>query len=508
MTESSTTTSSDPEKGGAKGAGSIAGTDPLTFRIGMAGALVAPFVFLIGVIAYFVVFAVFDMNALTASGLAGLIIAALFSRKYSRFWDAVISGVSSRPSVTLLLILLTVSLVSALITATDVSGGFVWLASTLGVSGGVFIAVIFLMACAISMSTGTSIGTLFTAFPIFYPAGVLLGADPLLLAGAILSGALFGDSLAPISDSTIVSASTQRYRRKVGTAEIGGVVRSRAKFALPAAAVSAILFLVIGSAVSPGTEMSAADIVDATGAGPLPLIMLVPIALLLFTAFWKRDIFLATTVGLISGTVLGLLTGLLNPADIISANDDGTPGGFLVAGIADIIPLIGLGIVIFGMIGVLQEAGVFDAIVNAASRSAFARTPRGAEIVIGLGALATATVFAGVNGPSMIMFGPVADRIGAQAGLHPYRRANVMEGFTLGLGSVVPIVSSFLLIASLLTQGHEGVPEVAAPAIFLGAFYPLALTVVIAISVLTGWGRRFEGPAGAETKTPQPAAEA
>ncbi|MFB2586371.1 Na+/H+ antiporter NhaC family protein [Herbiconiux liukaitaii] len=494
MTESTTTSHT--------GAGSAEATEPLKFRIGIVGALVAPFIFLIGVIAYFVIFAVFDMNALTASGLAGILIAALFARKYSRFWEAVISGVSSRPSVTLLLILLAVSLVSALITATDVSGGFVWLASTLGVSGGLFIAVIFLMACAISMSTGTSIGTLFTAFPIFYPAGVLLGADPLLLAGAILSGALFGDSLAPISDSTIVSASTQRYRRKIGTAEIGGVVRSRAKFALPAAAVSAILFLVIGSIVSPGTDLSASDIVDATGAGPLPLIMLIPIALLLFTAFWKRDIFLATTVGLISGTILGLVTGLLNPADIISANDDGTPGGFLVAGIADIIPLIGLGIVIFGMIGVMQEAGVFDAIVNAASRSAFARTPRGAEVVIGLGALATATVFAGVNGPSMIMFGPVADRIGAAAGLHPYRRANVMEGFTLGLGSVVPIVSSFLLIASLLTQGHEGVPEVAAPAIFLGAFYPLALTVVVAISVLSGWGRRFEGENGAESRTP------
>ena len=129
----------------------------------------------------------------------------------------------------------------------------------------------------------------------------------------------------------------------------------------------------------------------------------------------------------------------------------------------------------------------------------------GAELAIGIGALATATIFAGVNGPSMILFGPVADRIGAAAGLHPYRRANVMDCCTLGLGSVVPVVSSFLLIASLLTQGHEGAPVLAAPSIFLAAFYPLVLTVVIVLAILTGWGRRFEGQNGEERKTPMPA---
>jgi len=476
-------------------------SERLEFRGGIIGALIAPATFLIGVIAYFVIFRVFDMNALTASGLAGLLISALFARRYSKFWDSVILGVSSRTSITLLLILLVVSLVSALIKQTGVSEGFVWLASTLGVTGGWFIAVTFIVVCAIAMSTGTSIGTLFTAFPIFYPAGVILGADPLLLAGAILSGALFGDNLAPISDSSIVSSSTQRYRNREGSAEIGGVVKARAKYALVAAGISAILFLVIGSMRSQGG--TAAEL-EVSGT-PLSLVMVFPIALLLFVAFWKKDIFLAATVGLISGVALGLLTGLLTLSDVMSANDDGTPGGFLVAGVANILPLIGLGIVIFGIIGVLQQAGLFDLIVDAVGKSAFAKTPLGAEIAIGIGALATATIFAGVNGPSMIMFGPVADRIGAAAGLHPYRRANVMDCVTLGLGSVVPVVSSFLLIASLLTQGHESAPVLAAPAIFLAAFYPLVLTVVILLAILTGWGRRFEGENGEERKTPLPA---
>jgi hypothetical protein len=81
-----------------------------------------------------------------------------------------------------------------------------------------------------------------------------------------------------------------------------------------------------------------------------------------------------------------------------------------------------------------------------------------------------------------------------------------MDCFTLGIGSVVPIVSSFLLIAGLLTQGHgDGIPELSPLAIFGSAFYPLVLTVVILVAVLTGWGRRFEGPDGVETVEPQPA---
>ncbi|MDD9206944.1 Na+/H+ antiporter NhaC family protein, partial [Georgenia sp. 10Sc9-8] len=282
--------------------------EPLEFRIGLAGAFVAPIIFLVGVIAYFVVYDVFDMNALTASGLIGVLVAALLARNYERFWEWVIAGVSSRTSITLLLILLSVSLIAALISQTDVAGGFVWLAGQIGISGALFVPVVFLMVCAIAMSTGTSIGTLFTAFPIFYPAGVVLGADPLLLAGAILSGALFGDNLAPISDSTIVSASTQRYRRRTGVAEIGGVVRSRARYALTAATVSVILFLVFSLMRS--AESGGSVDIDVADRDPMSLIMVIPVAILLYVAFWKRNIFLATTVGLIVGVVLGLATGL------------------------------------------------------------------------------------------------------------------------------------------------------------------------------------------------------
>lgn len=476
----------------------VASTPHLTFRIGIAGALIAPAVFLVGVIAFFVIFGVFDMNGLTAAGLAGLLIAALFAKRYSQFWEAVMAGISSRNSVTLLLILLSVGLVSAMISQADVSSGFVWLAGQLGIGAGPFAAITFIMVCIISMATGSSFSAMFTSFPIFYPAGVILGADPVLLAGAILSGALFGDNLAPISDSTIVSASTQRYRRRDGVAEIGGVVRSRARYALTAAAVSAVLFFVFGMLQATGAGSAHAGAVTGN---PLSLVMVIPIIALLAVAFWTRNIFFAGTVGIIVGVVVGLVTGLLTPADVITANEDGTPGGFLVTGVADMLPMVGLGIVVFGMIGVLEASGVFDRIVALVSRSDVSMSAVRAELVIGIGAAVTAAVFAGVNSAAMLMVGPVVDRVGAKAGLHPYRRANVMDCFTLGIGAVVPIASVFLLISSQLTQSIGGdVPGLTPLAIFPAVFYPLVLTAAILISVLTGWGRRYEGAGGAELR--------
>jgi Na+/H+ antiporter NhaC len=99
----------------------------------------------------------------------------------------------------------------------------------------------------------------------------------------------------------------------------------------------------------------------------------------------------------------------------------------------------------------------------------------------------------------MLMFGPVADRVGAHAQLHPYRRANVMDCFALGIGGVVPVASIFLLISSQLSQGDGG-QGLSPVAVFGGTFYPLVLTVAILVSVLTGWGRRFEGEDGVELR--------
>ncbi|MBC3189597.1 Na+/H+ antiporter NhaC family protein [Pseudonocardia sp. C8] len=476
----------------------MSSTSTLRFRTGISGAFIAPLIFLVGATVHFVFLGAFDMNALTMSALVGLMLAALVAKDYARFWESVIAGIATPIAMTVTLILFIVGPLAALVEETGVSEGFVWLATEIGVGGGAFPAVVFVAACAMSMSTGTSLGTLFTAFPIFYPAGAALGAEPALLAGAILSGALFGDNLAPISDTTIVSATTQRFRTRPGVADVAGVVATRAKYALTAAGASLVLYLLIGTvflADGPGAAPAAAD------ASPRGLVMLIPIVALFVVAFVMRDLYLAITVGLVGGTVTALLAGLMTPAGIVSAKD-GTAEGFLIAGVEDMLPLIGLSLMVFGMLGVLQAAGVLELVVTRISESRLAGTPAGAEVAIGGGQSIVTALFAGVVGPSIVTFGPVVDRIGASVGLHPYRRANVMDCFAMGAACVLPALSAFLFISSDLTGGVDGMPGLSPASIFLACLYPLVLTVIMVFSVVTGWGRTFEGPDGAQVKEP------
>ncbi|WP_205881495.1 Na+/H+ antiporter NhaC family protein [Leucobacter coleopterorum] len=242
--------------------------ETLRFRGGLALAFLPVAVFLGFCILYFVVFKAFDMTALAMGGFVALLIGAVFAKKYGLFWEHVMKGIGSPTSVSIVVILFLVGMVSDMIKATNVSGGFVWLADSVGLTAGFFPFFAFLSVSVVSMATGSSIGTFFTAFPIFYAAGIAVGADPALLAGAILSGGILGDNLAPISDTTIISSSSQRFRSKGGFADVGGVVKQRARFALTAAGFSALLFLVLGMSTA---RSNAADESLLNGSNPLPL---------------------------------------------------------------------------------------------------------------------------------------------------------------------------------------------------------------------------------------------
>lgn len=459
-------------------------------------AFLPPALFLIVCILYFIVFKAFDMTALAMGGFVSLLVGAVFARNYEQFWQSVMRGIGSDTSVSIIVILFMVGMISALIKATGVADGFVWLAQEIGLDVGYYTFFVFIAVGVISMATGSSIGTMFTAFPIFYAAGITIGADPALLAGAILSAAILGDNLAPISDTTIISSSSQHYRKKDGVADIGGVVRHRSRYALTAAAISAILFLVIGQSTAQVTGIATEF---GSASSPLPLLMLVPVAVMLIVAMATRDIYMAVTVGIVLGSITGLAFGLLTPGGIIGVAD-GAPTGFLYDGVNSMLGTVALVISVFGIMGVLRGAGVMELIVDKITASEMSSTPRGVEFAIGIGVSATTLLFGGVNSAAMLAFGPVADELGARVGLHPYRRSNIMDCFALGLASVVPVLSAYLFIGALLTTGYEGVPAQSTFDLFPVTLYPLILTLVMIVAAWTGWGRSFEGADGAAVK--------
>lgn len=464
----------------------------LTFRGSMFLSLIPVGIFFGFCIVLFVVFKAFNMEALAAGGFIALLIGGLFCKSYSKFWDSAIRGISSVTSVSVIVIFFVIGMFSGLMKQSGLSGGFVWLANSVGLKGGAFVAFVFFATCVVSTATGSSIGTMFTAFPIFYPAGILLGCSPMFLAGAIVSGAIFGDNLAPISDTTIASASTQQFRDG-HVADIGGVVSSRLKYSAVAGAISLVLFAVLGGmgGVYQGGAIEAA-------ADPKSLVMLIPVAVMLIVATKTRNIFQGILVGLVLGTATGLALGLFTPADVFSndaANSVAT--GFLVTGVANMLGTVGLVISVFGIMGVLADAGTLEYLVDRILGSRMARTARGAELACLLGVSATTVIFGGVTSASILTFGPVLNKIGTAKGIHPYRRANILDGIANSLPAIVPFMSVFVFIGVACT----GLSPLAVAG---GTIYAFALFATLLVSIITGWGRRYEGPKG-EAEKEEPA---
>lgn len=457
----------------------------LEFHGGMFMSLIPVAIFFGFCMLLFIGFKAFNMEALAMGGFVALLIGGVFAKSYTKFWDAAIKGISSVTAVSVIVIFFVIGMFSALMKESGLSGGFVWLANSVGISGGLFVAFVFFASCVVATATGSSIGTMFTAFPIFLPAGIALGCNPIFLTGAIVSGAIFGDNLAPISDTTIASASTQLFKNGT-TADVGGVVRTRLKYALVAAGFSLVLYAIVGGIG--GAEVSATA-VDAIS-NPKSLFMLIPVAIMLTVATKTRNIFQGILVGLVTGIIIGLAFGLFPPSAIF-ANDfsHNVATGFLISGVASMLGTVGLVIAVFGIMGVLTEAGLLNYFVEKILKSKMAQTPQGAELACLIGVSLTTIIFGGVTSASILTFGPVLNEIGAAKGLHPYRRANLLDGVANSIPAIIPFMSVFVFIG-VVFSGLSPVD------VAIAAFYPIFLFFTFLVSILTGWGRSYEGENG------------
>ncbi|WP_427042740.1 Na+/H+ antiporter NhaC family protein (plasmid) [Fusobacterium sp. SB021] len=466
------------------------------FYGGWVVSIIPMVVFLISCIVFFVWFKVFDMVVLAVGGFLGLLLGAVFAKSSEKYWNSVMKGIGSPTSVAIVVILLIIGIFTKLMAVSGVSQGFVWLADIIGMKGGIFTAFTFLSTCLITTATGSSIGTLFTAFPILFPAGILLGSNPGVLAGAILSGAVFGDNLAPISDVTIATSSTQEFKNKTGTADIAGVVLYRLKYALIAGIISLVLFAIFGGG---GTITDGAEAILEQNMNPAGLWMLLPVIALLFTSIKTRDIFKSVTVGIVTGTVIGLITGVFTLKTIFCV-ENGVIKGFVFEGFSGMIGICIFCIALFGIMGVLEESGTMNKVIETICQSKLSKTVRGTELLIAIGTIVVTALLGGVTSASTLTYGPVVNDIGKRMNIHPYRRANFLSGYANSLPAIIPFISAFIFISATviepMSKEFDYIPQVMPIDITLGSFYPIMLFIVLTISILTGWDVKFEGKNG------------
>ena len=171
----------------------------------------------------------------------------------------------------------------------------------------------------------------------------------------------------------------------------------------------------------------------------------------------------------------------------VFANDpeNNAATGFLIDGINGILPTVALVISVFGIMGVLTDAGMLDLIADKILDSRLGQTARGAELASMIGISLTTILFGGVTSASILTFGPILNKIGQARNIHPYRRANLLDGTANSLPAVIPFMSVFVFIGAALT----GLSPVTVAG---GTIYAFTLFGTFLFAVLTGWGRKTE----------------
>lgn len=450
-------------------------TETIPFFFGPATLLIPFLLFAAASVYLFVFLKVFDLMALAGAGLAALVSGALLTRSPRAYWKAVLEGAASELTATVLLLLMATGVFSAMMKAAGLAQALALLTGGAIVGTPFLTPAVFLICAVLATATGSSISTILAASPIFLPFGAALGCDVPMLAGAILSGAIFGDNLAPVSDVAIISAMTQSDNtgRPI---DLGEVVRTRFPFAM-AALIITLPFYFFGSAGSAQTVQVFED------ANLMSLVMIIPVALLIYVAIRSKDALHAVTLATVTGLVLGLLTGILTPAQIVSVKD-GAISGVITGGIANVSGIMLMCLALFGFTGVIHRTGLADAAEKFLGREA--ASPRSAETLLAVVTVLISAALAAVTSVAVALAGQLADRL-LRDRIDPYRRAYLLAGFANSLPVILPF-SAFSLI-TLSAASSLGDASLTPFTLMTATYYPVALFVVFTLSIVTGIGR-------------------
>ena len=167
-----------------------------------------------------------DINLLVSIGILAILICALLTKGKDWYWSTIFELFGSKTAVTATLLWLIVGVYGAILKEGHLVEGLVWAAERLQIGSTIFTVAVFLFSGLFAISTGSGFGTISAMSITLFPAGIVLGANPALLGGAILSGAALGDSIAPVSDTAVIAASTQECADDRQVADIGGTVYS------------------------------------------------------------------------------------------------------------------------------------------------------------------------------------------------------------------------------------------------------------------------------------------
>ena len=477
---------------------------PLEFHGRLAGAL-APFVIFLTGVVWLALSGAPDEKGFWPVLLAALALGLALARDRTQYCDVVIEAMGQPIVMLMIMAWLLSGVLGVLLNASGFVEALVWGARQAHVTGAAYVGAAFLICAVVSTSTGTSFGTIMLAGPLLYPAGGGLGAPPAILMGAILAGSTFGDSISPVSDTSIASAGSQ-------LTDIPGTVRARLKYVIPAGlvALTASMLLagmvlgtggtadalgasasVASSDLSASSALAASSALGAGSSGALPM-LLVPLVVVTLL-IRKRHLLEGLFAGIALTLALGMGLGLIAPATVLYIDHDAFGAkGLIIEGISRGVGVSIFTILLVGLVGALQASSSVEQVLLWARSTTV--SPRRAEVWI-VATVSMAVLLTTHSVVAMLTVGAFTRELGARAGLSAYRRANLLDMTVCTWPFLLPYFLPTILASSASASGAAfGMRRVSPWEVGMANTYAWALVLTIAVIIVTGFGRS-EGPA-------------
>lgn len=312
---------------------------------------------------------------------------------------------------------------------------------------------LFIIACLISMAMGTSCGTITVLTPIAVNVAVSAELSLPFCVATIVGGAMFGDNLSFISDTTIAATKTQGVEMKAK-------FRENLKISVPAAVITLIVIVVIclqGGAA----ELEHFD---------FNTLQAIPYFVVLIAAICGINVFIVLGGGTILFAIVGLITGSLSVSSAFSSMGSGTSGMFETMIVTILVASMG---------ALMKEYGGFAYILKVITKMFKSR--KGGELGVGI-LTSVMDVATANNTVAIVMAGPIAKEVSERYEIRPERTASLLDIFSCVWQGIIPYGAQ-LLIAS----GLAGIGSIA---IIPYLFYPFILLVVVLVNIALGPGHK------------------
>lgn len=307
------------------------------------------------------------------------------------------------------------------------------------------VAVLFVVSCFVSTAMGTSVGTITLIVPIAVAVSEASGFSVQLCIASVMGGAMFGDNLSFISDTTIAACNGQGCAMK-------DKFKENFWIAFPAALVTLIIILILAFR----TDIAGSVTHDYN------LIQIIPYVLVLIGGIAGFNVFLVLLTGIVSGTVIVLATGNVGVYELIGNIGSGVSGMFETSLVA---------ILVSAMCALIREYGGFEALLSGIRRTF--KGKRGGQLGVGLlvGAMDIATAN---NTVAIVMANPIAKEMSENYEISNRKTASLLDTFSCVFQGIIPYGAQMLVAISAANElGYA----ISAFQIIPVLFYPLMLLI-------------------------------